>query len=483
MKDDTKGWDRHLISKGGIDIPVCRHAHVVGLGKSGLAAAKLLLRNGWLVIGSDLSDKDQLSGDISEITALGAVVFLGGHQSALETEVDLAVLSPSVPLDSNVVEVLKEKNVTIIGELELGWRHCRGQVAAITGSNGKTTTTALLGEIFSVSGRPSFTCGNIGLPLSEVAVQTTDDTLLSVEVSSFQLMTIDSFRPRVAVLLNLSPDHIDWHGGFENYIDAKSRIWSYQTEDDWVVYSADDPIVAELVEKAPSRKFPFSVEWHDLLASRVSKENVMKPGAYISGDDMVAYLPDGSEFRMARDDLRLLGRHNTANGLAALSAALLLGVDPEAVQRGLAGFSGYPHRLETIRELNGVRWINDSKATNVGAGFVALEAVEGSIILIAGGRPKGGGFRGLRGLSALNRVKKAVLIGEAASDIERDIGDLIDTVQADDMDDAVRKARDLSEAGDTVLLSPLCASFDMFRSYEERGDTFRKLVEGLEDSE
>ena len=209
----------------------------------------------------------------------------------------------------------------------------------------------------------------------------------------------------------------------------------------------------------------------------------MKPGAYLSGNDMVAHLPDGSEFRMARDDLRLLGRHNTANGLAALSSALLLGVDPEAVRRGLAGFSGYPHRLETIRELNGVRWINDSKATNVGAGLVALEAVEGSIILIAGGRPKGGGFRGLRGLSALLRVKSAILIGEAAGDIERDIGDLIDTVQVDDMDDAVRKARDLSEAGDTVLFSPLCASFDMFRSYEERGDTFRKLVEGLEESE
>ncbi len=444
-------------------------AHVIGIGKSGQAAVRLLLRQGWKVIASDKTYEAAGSEVVSSLENDGAVVFVGGHEIALEAEVDLAVLSPGIPLTTEVVRQLQERKVHIISELELGWRFCKGRIAAITGSNGKTTTTALLGEILSHSGLlPSFTCGNIGLPLSEVADRASKDALLSVEASSFQLMTIERFKPKVAVLLNLSPDHLDWHGGFEEYAKAKARIWLNQTEDDWLVYFADDPTIAGLVENASSRLFPFSLK------------DRFDMGAFLSGDELIAILPDGVEFRLPRSELKLPGNHNVANALAALSAALLMGVNPEAVKEGITAFHGYPHRLETVRELNGVKWINDSKATNVDAGLVALEAIDRPVVLIAGGRAKGGGFRGLL-KGPIERIKTAILIGEAAVDIQRDLGGEIMVMQAKDLKDAVEMANEMAISGDAVLLSPLCASFDMFSNYEERGDTFKRLVMELSD--
>jgi len=444
-------------------------AHVIGIGRSGQAAVRLLLHKGWRsVIASDKMEKCRASEVVSELTNSGAVVFVGGHNSALEAEVDLAVLSPGIPLTAEVVRSLQERKVHIISELELGWRFCKGKIAAITGSNGKTTTTALLGEILSCSGSPSFTCGNIGLPLSEVADRTSDEALLSVEASSFQLMTIEHFRPKVAVLLNLSPDHLDWHGGFEEYAKAKARIWLNQTEDDWLVYFADDPAVVGLIESAGSRLFPFSLK------------DRLDMGAFLFEDELIGVLPDGIEFRLPRCELKLPGNHNVANALAALSSALLMGVHPEAVKAGISSFHGYPHRLETVRELNGVIWINDSKATNVDAGLVALEAVDRPIVLIAGGRAKGGGFRDLL-KGPVERIKAAILIGEAAFDIQRDLGGDIPVMQAEDIKDAVMIADEIAVSGDAVLLSPLCASFDVFSNYEERGDTFKRLVMELSD--
>ncbi len=440
-----------------------KRAHVIGISASGQAAARLLLRHGWNVIASDRIERRQASEVVSELTAEGAIVFVGGHEIALEAEVDLAVLSPGIPLHAEVVKQLRERGIHIISELELGWRFCKGRIAAVTGSNGKTTTTALLGEMMSHSGHPSFTCGNIGLPLSEVADQTSPEALLSVEASSFQLMTTEDFKPDVAVLLNLSPDHLDWHGGFEEYAEAKARIWSNQGEDDWLVYCADDPAVVKLTRSARSGMFPFSLEER------------FEAGAFSTDGELIAALPDGSRFSFPRTELNLPGDHNVANALAALSAALLMGISPEAVREGIHGFKGYPHRLETVREKNGVIWINDSKATNVDAGLVALRAVKRPIILIAGGRAKGGGFRSLL-KGPVERIKVAILMGEAAGEIRHDLEDEIKTYSAADMAEAVTMADEMAVPGDAVLLSPLCASFDMFRNYGDRGDVFRRLV-------
>ncbi|MDP8239889.1 MAG: UDP-N-acetylmuramoyl-L-alanine--D-glutamate ligase [Candidatus Hatepunaea meridiana] len=443
-------------------------AHIIGIGKSGLAAALLLLRHGWSVIVSDISDGREYAETVSQLIRAGAKVFLGGHKEALEIHADMAVLSPGISLDTDVVKLLQNQRIPIISELELGWRYCNGRITAITGSNGKTTTTALLGEIFSHSGYPSYSVGNIGLPLSDVADRTTKDALLAVEVSSFQLMTIDKFKPKIAILLNLSADHLDWHGGFEKYAEAKARLWMNQTKDDWLIYNMDDPNVVYHAEKSLFHRFPYSF----------TKE--FEVGAFMQSSEFVVRLPDGSEFRQDRSELKLLGRHNATNALSAISAALLLDVHPNAVRNGVSSFKGYPHRLEKVRERRGVIWLNDSKATNVDAGLVALEAVEKPIVLIAGGRGKGGGFRDFLN-GPVDRIKTALLIGETACEIEKDIGNKVKTIHADNLEDAVEKANRITEPGDTVLFSPLCASFDMFHNYEERGECFRQLVKELPD--
>ncbi|NQU06648.1 MAG: UDP-N-acetylmuramoyl-L-alanine--D-glutamate ligase, partial [Calditrichaeota bacterium] len=358
--------------------------HVLGMGKSGAAAARLLLDVGWSVIISDTQPEESLRNAVDIMTNAGAIVVTGGHEEALKHNADLAVISPGIKLDAPVVCELRERGVKIISELEIGWIYCCGKIAAITGSNGKTTTTALIGKIFDVVQLDSFTCGNIGLPLSAVAELTNERSLLALEVSSFQLMTIDTFKPAVAVLLNLTPDHLDWHGGFDEYAKAKSRLWLNQDDNDWLVYNVDDNEVWKLISTAGSRLFPFSTK-HEL-----------KEGAFLYDDEMVFRLPDADELRIPRSELNLLGRHNTENGLAAISASLLLGVNQDDVKSGVNDFSPVPHRLETIAELDGITWINDSKATNVEAGMAALEAMDRPVVMIAGGVAKGGDFTKFR---------------------------------------------------------------------------------------
>jgi len=452
------------MSSGSPDIPI-RRAHIVGLGRSGLAAAQLLLKRKWELVVSDDADSEELRKSALELSSQGIKVHLGGHGEALKQPVELAVTSPGVSWMAPMLEQRRQEGVEVISELELGWRHCRGKVVAVTGSNGKTTTTTLLGEIFKRSGRPGFTCGNIGTPLSAVADETTDDSLLTVEVSSYQLEGIVSFHPSVGVLLNITPDHLDRHGDLAGYARAKARLWRNQTGSDWLVYFADDPIVGGLVDEAPSRKFPFSIRER------------LGVGAWVENDELVVKTPAG-EFRMPRSSFRMPGRHNSANALAAISAALLMGVEERAIRAAVTEFEGIPHRLELVREFDQVVWINDSKATNVDAGRWAVESVERPIILIAGGRAKGGGFRDLRDIAA-GRLKRLILIGEAASDIRQDLGDLAPVEMANSLDQAVTLARKSAAPGDAVLLSPLCASFDMFRNYEDRGEQFKQLVINL----
>ncbi len=440
-----------------------RRAHVFGLGVTGHAVVDWLLRNGWMVIVSDDMVSERLEILAGELKGFGAEVLLGGHRGALHRPVDLVVLSPGISPATPAVQERIRQGAEVIGEIELGWRNSRGTFAAITGANGKSTTTALLGEIFQQSGRQSFTVGNIGKPLIEIAESTNDNSLISLEVSSYQLETIINFRPQVAALLNITPDHLERHGSFEGYSRAKSKIWQNQTESDWLVFNADDPTVVKLTQTARSGKAPFSLE------------GPLTFGGWIERDEFVFKLSGQEIFRLSHDLSSLPGRHNEANILAAVLMAKLCGVSNDAVAEGIKSFKGLAHRLEFIRELDGVTYINDSKATNIDAGRWALEATKAPVILLAGGRPKKGGFKEIR-KSISGKVKIIVTFGEGASEIEHDLSDLVETKQAEDIASALAVARQNSNRGDTILLSPLCASFDQFKSFEHRGDVFRQLV-------
>lgn len=441
-------------------------AHVLGAGVSGCAAAEWLLRHGWMVIVSDDAINPALEKVAERLRGIGAQVFLGGHKGALGRAAELVVVSPGIPPASPAILSRTQEGAEVLSELELGWRQSRGSFCAVTGANGKSTTTALLGEIFRATGRPSFTVGNIGTPLISVADQTTSDCLIALEVSSYQLETICDFKPLVAGLLNITPDHLERHGSLESYARAKARVWLNQTAEEWVVFNADDPVVVGLVASAKSHRIPFSTA------------GPLTWGAWREEGEFIIKLPDIPEFRLQKSLSRLPGRHNDANVLAAATMGLLAGATPLAVAEGVAFFTGLPHRLETVRVLDGVTYINDSKATNVDAGRGALEAVPAPVILLAGGRPKGGGFGVLRALVE-ERVKRLILFGEAASEIQRDLGAGTPVERVSDVKAAVIAARKSAAVGDTVLLSPLCASFDQFRNFEERGDRFRELVMGL----
>ncbi len=442
---------------------ILRRAHVFGLGVTGRAAVEWLVNDGWTVVASDDGDSENLRKSATVLRALGAEVFLGGHNDALVRPAGLVVLSPGIPPLTPAIQERVRQGAEVIGEIELGWRHSKGTFAAITGSNGKSTTTVLLGEIFKQSGRPAFAVGNIGKPLIEIAGQTTADSLISLELSSYQLESIVNFRPKVSALLNISPDHLERHGNLENYGRAKARIWENQTEADFLVFNADDLAVVELVANSRATKVPFS------LAGPLTK------GGWLECDDFVFILPDKQSWKVSRRTSTLPGRHNEANLLAAILMAKLVGVTDEAVIAGVEAFKGLPHRLEMIRQFEGVYYINDSKATNVDAGKWALAATEPPVILLAGGRPKKGGFKEIRDTIS-GKVKMIVTFGEAAPEIERDLGDLVQVIPTTTLADALGIAREHAVPGDTVLLSPLCASFDQFNNFEHRGEVFRQLV-------
>lgn len=441
-------------------------AHIFGAGLSGIASAEYLLRHGWMVIVTDDYISEALVKTEAKLRGMGAEVVLGGHQGVLGKDVQLVVVSPGVPANHPAIEARRRQGVEVIGELELGARYSRGRICAVTGSNGKSTTTALIGEIFRCTGGSHFTAGNIGTPLVTYADDTSDSSLIALEVSSYQLETTAGFKPEVGALLNITPDHLERHGGFEGYKQAKAHIWKNMTDREWMVMNADDPAVASLVPSCPAKKVYFSTN------------GPVTFGGFLDDDKFRFRLPTGVEVAIPRSLSHLPGRHNDANVLAAGCAALLMGIEPRIVEQGIREFAGLAHRLELVSVINGVSYVNDSKATNADAGRWALEATPAPIILIAGGRTKGAGYQAVRSLVA-DRVKKIFTIGEAAGEIEHELGSVVECLPAKTLDEAVRIAQSVAVAGDTVLLSPLCASFDQFKSFEHRGDVFRKLVKEL----
>lgn len=445
-----------------------RPVAVVGLARSGVAAARLLHAVGARVLAADLKPLAALGAEAQGLAALGVTLLTGGAHAEALAAVDLVVVSPGVPLDSPQLRAARAAGVPLIGELELGWRAAEADTIAITGTNGKTTTTALVGALLRAhAARPVLVAGNIGTPLTAHALDVPADGILVCEVSSFQLETIDAFGPRVAAVLNVTPDHLDRHGTFEAYLEAKARIFLNQTEADCAVLNADDASAPVLARRTRAR-----VVWFSRRGARV-------PGVFVDAGWIAAALDGRVERLCPLAEFPLRGAHNVENALAATACALWAGLAPEAIRRGLAGFRGVPHRLERVRELDGVVYYNDSKGTNVASTVRALESFTERVVLIAGGVGKGQDFAPL-GAAARGRVAHAVVIGRDGPAVAEALAAAgVPVTRAPSLEAAVEAARAAARPGDVVLLSPACASFDMFENFEHRGDVFRALVLGL----
>lgn len=439
---------------------------VVGLARTGAATAGFLARRGACVTVSELRPADALAPLIDSLRPLGVEFECGGHQEATFLRADLIVPSPGVPLNVPALEAARRKRIEIISELELAWRFLRGTVVAITGSNGKTTTTALLGKIFSAAGRTTHVGGNIGTPAITLLDAASDTSVTVLEVSSFQLEAISSFRPRVAALLNLTPDHLDRHASMRDYIAAKARLFGYQQGDDFAVFNADDSQCTALAPEVRAQRFWFS------------RQRRLDLGAYLDGDWIAFANGPAQERVLDRSAIRLKGTHNLENVLAAVCAARLLDVRAEAIRRAVAAFEGVEHRLEFVAEVNGVAFYNDSKATNVDAAIKAIDAFPGNLIVILGGKDKGSDFRPLRAELA-GRARHVLLIGAAREKLATQLRDGFPLEQVETLPEAVARAAELACAGDTVLLAPACASFDQFENFEQRGRVFKEEVRKL----
>lgn len=451
-----------------------RFVVVAGLGVSGLAAARLLAARGARVTVSDSRPSAELAREAAKLPA-GVALEGGGNRAATFAQADLVVLSPGVPPQIAPVREAAKRGAEIIGEFELACRFIRTPIAAVTGTNGKTTTTRLLAHLLAGSGRKVFCGGNIGTPLSDYALGPQEADLVVAEVSSFQLDTCTTFRPRVAVLLNVTPDHLDRYPSLEAYARSKGSIFARQAEGDVAILNEDDPWTPLLSRNLKANCLTFS-----------SSRAPLPRGAYLEGSHIT--LGPGVLPRFAGHSLppitfpitslKLKGRHNLENAMAALLAAVSLGAEPERLKEPLASFAPLPHRVELVRRLKEVSFYNDSKGTNVDAVVRALQAVPSPVVLIAGGRDKGGGYRELAQAVA-GRVVGVVTLGEAAPLIERDLNGLVPVQRAASMEEAVERAWTVCPRPGTVLLSPACSSFDMYDNYAQRGDHFRRVVEGL----
>ena len=440
---------------------------VVGLGKSGLAAARFLKERGARVTVSDARPAT-LIAELPGLLEQGIMVEAGSHGLLTFRRQDLIVVSPGVPASTPELKQVRAMGMHIIGELELGAQSLQGEVLAITGSNGKTTTTSLLGEILKAAGKPTLVGGNIGKPVTELVPESTPETWSVLEVSSFQLETVETFRPRIAMVLNITPDHLDRHGNFENYAAAKARITEFQTAEDFLVLNAEDKATQMVAAKTKAQIYWFSAR------------RQIKQGTFVHGETIFFIPSEGAkpEPVMPVAEIPLAGAHNVENVLAAVCAARLAGVASEAIRTAVAAFKAVEHRLEFVRELHGVRYYNDSKATNVDATVKAVEAFAGGIYLILGGKDKDSDYAAM-GPLLHERVKTVITIGSAAEKIEHQLAGVVKIERAETMDRAVALAHEVAVAGDTVLLAPACASFDQFQNYEHRGQVFKSLVQSL----
>lgn len=438
---------------------------VVGLGKSGLAAALFLRRRGAHVTVSDVRSAEALAHDIPALLDEGINVEAGGHGLLTFRRQDLIVVSPGVPLETPELTQARSFGLPIIGELELAARFLKGRTLAITGSNGKTTTTTLVGEILKESGKPTLVGGNIGVPVVALIDESTAETWSVLEVSSFQLESTQEFHPAISVILNITPDHLDRHGSFENYALAKERIFATQTASDCLVLNADNARAAAAAARSKARVYWFSMEYP------------IDQGAWVEEGQVCFRAEKGgvSESIVPLSAIPLKGGHNVENVLAAVCAARLAGCPAESVRRAIEKFKAVEHRLEFVATLNGVDYYNDSKATNVDATAKAVAAFPGGIHLILGGKDKNSDYTMLSELLR-HRVKAVYTIGSAAAKIESHLRGVVPIHSTGTLEKAVAAASLAAHPGDIVLLAPACSSFDQFENYEHRGRVFKELV-------
>jgi len=442
---------------------------VIGFGVlgSGLHAAVLLKRKGAYVTANDIKKKEDLDPKtIKALEDMGIPARWGMAADGLAGDCDLIVTSPAVPLSLPFAKTAREKNIPVISELELASRYCPRPILAITGTNGKTTTTTLTGEMLKTADIPVTVAGNIGVPFSGQAEGMDPAGWAVVEVSSFQLEGVDTFHPRISAILNITPDHLDRHGTFEAYMACKARIYQHAGDDDRVVLNADDPHTRAMGEKAPGRVVYFS------------RREVLTEGAWVRDGDIILNTGDGNERVCPVSDIFIPGAHNLENALASALLARLAGADAGAIAATLKDFKGVAHRIEFVRALNGVKYFNDSKGTNPAAAIPAVRAMDGPTVLIAGGYDKHADFAEWVDTFPGN-ISALILMGATADEIEKTVrarAPEIPVIRAAGLDEAVREAYEKAVPGGNVLLSPACASWGMFRDYEQRGDLFKQYV-------
>lgn len=438
---------------------------IIGAARSGLAAAEYLHKKGAMVTLTDAKPAEKLGETVLALQKMGIKLVLGFEPEISKESFDMAVISPGVPLGVPLVQKIKQVNIPLIGEVELAFRFSQAPFVAITGTNGKTTTTALLGEIFPEAGLPVFVGGNIGTPLISGIEHLSNKHVVVGEVSSFQLETVESFDPKVAVIINITPDHLDRHGTMEGYTEAKAEIFRNQQANDFTVLNYDDSRVRELADRTSGKVVFFS------------RHTVLKDGVHAAHGDIIINIDGKSTNVINRNDIYIKGGHNLENALAATAAAYCMGVAPESIAKTLKNFKGVAHRQELVAEIKGVTYINDSKGTNPDSTIKALEAYDRPIVLIAGGKNKDSDFSELAELIK-KKVSALILVGEAAPIIKTAVEkeNFSNIYQAKDFPETVSIARQIAKPGEIVLLSPACASWDMFNSFEERGDLFKSLV-------
>jgi UDP-N-acetylmuramoylalanine--D-glutamate ligase len=439
-------------------------AVVVGLASTGISASRFLAKCGASVIATDAKAAEGLPG-VETLAAFGVEIKAGGHAGIDLSGVDMVVVSPGVPTDHQLLNAARGAGAEVISDIELAWRFIDSPVIAVAGTNGKTTTTTLLGKALEDSGFNVFVGGNIGTPAVEYVENGGGADFCVLEVSSFHLETTRFFNPHIGILINITEDHLDRYKSFEHYAATKFRLFENQSEADFAVINVNDPVIAgNPASFGRGRVIPFTVEGKC-------------DGLFMEGGAII-HMMDGKKEEYPVEGIRLTGLHNMENVMAVIGAARRAGVKRESLVKTLASFSGLHHRMEFVRELDGVTYIDDSKGTNIGALQMALRGLKGPVVLIAGGVDKGGDYKVLTPLIR-EKVRAMVLLGEARQKIYDALGSVTKTVVAVTFEEAVRTARDNASAGDTVLLCPACSSFDMFRNYKERGERFRSLVEAF----
>ncbi|MEW6015833.1 MAG: UDP-N-acetylmuramoyl-L-alanine--D-glutamate ligase [Candidatus Zixiibacteriota bacterium] len=445
-----------------------RKIGIIGMARSGLAAAKLIKKLGGLPFVSDVKTEEQLSKEIALLKEQEISYETGGHTERL-LKSDFVILSPGIPRQIPIIGQLDAAGIPIFSEIELASWFCRGKIIAITGSNGKTTTTSLTGEVLTSGGLNNIVCGNIGKPFAEVVLDIPADGFAVVEVSNFQLETIEEFAPHIAMILNLTPDHLDRYDGFDDYKKAKYRIAENQAPTDYLILNADDAVIDRNHIGTRAQKIYFSTA------------RTLPTGVFQRGESLVGMVGGKETEIIDIKQIRIPGPHNLQNAAAASLAGLLLGLAPEKIAAALRSFPGVPHRLEDVGAVAGIKFINDSKATNVDSVCFALRSIKTPICLIAGGRDKGGSYQPIVD-AGRGKIKEIILIGEAREKMFDALGRHFPVQFAASMEEAVKKAFEAASPGETVLLSPACSSFDMFENFEHRGETFKQIVHSLKNN-